>query len=187
MQEPKKSSENQQPFAEVYSPEKVSGKSLLKRAVIIVGILLSIAIAMGIVLLATGTMKLSFGAGPNSAVAGSRVCGSDTVTRYNTIIGASVKSEEDRNKVYENLETLNNEIQSEENYTTDPTCLYIGFVVAVNDADAEKATLYATQIDTLANQGTFIDTRLVGIVSTTQLKGTAQSLSTPRDDTQERG
>lgn len=187
MQESKKSTEEQQQFAEVYSPTVVAQKSLFKRVgIIIIGILTLLFIVTAILLI-TGVMKVSFGSTSNSLVAGSRVCGSDVVTRYNGIISASVKSEADRDVVYANVKKLNEEILSKNNYETDPTCLYIGFVTAVNDTNAEQATMYAAQIDSLANKGVFIDTRLVSIVSTTQLKGTAESVSNSKDDTQERG
>lgn len=187
MQEPKKSNENQQQFAEVYSPNTVAQKSFLKQAGIIVGGLLILVGIVSSILLATGIMKLSFSSTSNSLVSGSRVCNSDIVTRYNGIIGSSVKSEADRDAVYANIKKLSDEVQSKDNYETDPTCLYINFVTAVNDANADKAVKYANQIDSLANKGVFIDTRLIGVISTTQLKGTAESLSSPNDDTQERG
>lgn len=187
MQEPKKPNEKQQQFAEVYSPETVSQKSFLKRAGIIIGGLLILVGIVSSILLATGILKLSFGSTSNSLVAGSRVCNSDIVTRYNGIIGSSVKSEADRDVVYANVKKLSEEIVTKKNYETDPTCLYINFITAVNDTDADKATKYANQIDSLANNGVFIDTRLIGIVSTTQLKGTAESVSNSKDNTQERG
>lgn len=146
-------------------------QGIFKKILVIIGSLAVTVLVIAGILYGLGILKMSLQVG--SAGAGSVhtiVCDYGIVADYNKILATSVTSKEENDAVTESLTQFAKKVQEKSDYAQDPACLYISYNAAYRAGDMAAATGYVDKIDVLAKENAFIDSRLNGIQSISQMR-----------------
>lgn len=149
---------------------KAKRENVFLRIWLIVSGLAIVAVVALIILLATGSANLRFATNVGSGTFNSDVCGTEIVQKNNSIRARQVITPEDVAINQKDLATLADEVQAKANYETDAACLFVVYDAAFLAKDLDKAKGLLAKIEALADKGSFIDSRLTGLRSITEMK-----------------
>lgn len=175
MQNQGDSQKNEQTFTTIPAAEDPKRNKPLKIAIIAAGSLVLLAILTIWVLSSTGYMKVSFGKTATIVEASSSsVCDTGVIEEYNALVSVTAANEQERAAAQQKVKEFSKSLESKDGFKSDATCLFIAYATALSDNDQKKATGYVDQIEAFAKQGVYVDTRLNGVTSIKQMRGTVQ-------------
>lgn len=188
MQNQGDSQKNEQTFTTIPAAEDPKRLRPLRKvgiAIIIILVLAAIVTTIGI---ATGYIKVSFGKSTTIVEASSSaVCNTAVITDYNALVSVSSINEQERATATQNVKDFAAEVEKKDGFESDATCLFIAYASALSANDIPKATGYVNKIDDYAKKGVFVDTRLNGVTSIKQMRGTVQVVTPSQNGLQGRG
>ena len=149
---------------------KPKGKNLLLRIWLIISALAVIALVALIVLIATGNASVRLANTVGTGALRSSICGGEIVQKNNAIRARQIISADDVAKNQKDLAALAAEVEQMSKYDTDATCLFIVYDAAFTANSLDRAKGLLGKIETLANDGYFIDSRLSGARSIAEMR-----------------
>lgn len=143
---------------------------------------LIIVLLIGVVAFLVFTNQLRLNTSKTGQVVSStNVCGDDIVKQYNNIVkNAFDTTTEARTKTNQKVQALVDTFQKDAAYAKDPTCLFISYTAAYAAGNKDVAKSYVDSMTTYADMGVFVDTRIIGLMSITQLQA---MIAPPADST----
>ncbi len=136
-----------------------------------------IIVVLGAYLYASKQLTFAFGNMSKNARA-SAVCGDTVINKYNSAMNYQVRGN-DTNPTLDGpgLNELEKDIPTKAGYATDPTCQTILFWIAIQHTDVTKAQTALTALNSLHDQGKYVDSNLANNAPLSTFQDTIDTLT----------
>ena len=125
------------------------------------------------------TKQLTFAFGnASSNVRAAAICGDPVINKYNSAMNYQVRGNDTTPTLDgTGLKELEKDIPTKAGYANDPTCQTILFWIAIQHTDATKAQTALTALNSLHDQGKYVDSNLANNAPLSTFKDTIDTLT----------